>query len=155
MQGFIDFFSTMPFWYWWVFAIILLVIELSTGSTYFLWPAIAAAIVGVFAIFPFSPWQFEMLLFAAVTVGLSLWAPAKVRPWMQRTQEDHQTLNDRGAQKIGRRATVDSHFANGVGKVRLGDTLWLAESETGEDLEAGAQVIVARAEGTKLFVRTA
>ena len=152
MQAAIDFLQTMPFWYWWVFAALLLVIELGTGSTYFLWPAIAAVFVGIFALLPFSAWQMELLLFAIVTTALSFWAPARIKPWLHRTQTDHQTLNERGAQKIGRHASVDEGFVNGTGKVRLGDTLWLAEAEEGVDFAAGTDVIVTRTEGVKLFV---
>jgi len=155
MQVIIEFISGMPFWYWWVFAIALLVIELSTGSTYFLWPAIAAALTGLIAITPIGAfWQMQILSFAASTVALSVFAPRYVKPWLHRTQKDHQLLNESGAQKVGRRATVDETFANGVGKVRMGDTLWIAESETGENFDAGATVTVARVDGTKLFVES-
>ncbi len=156
MQAIIDFIATMPFWYWWVFAVALLVVELSTGSTYFLWPAIAAAVTGIVSLSPLGVfWQSQLLTFAVVTVALSVVAPRYVKPWLNRTQADHQNLNQRGAQKIGRRAIVEDAFSNGAGKVRLGDTLWLAESESGEDFESGAQVVVAKAEGTKLFVNRA
>lgn len=156
MEGFIDFLSTMPFWYWWVFAVVLLTIELMTGSTYFLWPAIAALVVGLFDIWPLDgQWQVQLIIFAALTIALSFFAPPYVKPWIQKTQADHLTLNERGAQKIGRRATVDETFTNGAGKVKLGDTLWLAESETGEDFNEGDHVVVSRAEGTKLFVKAA
>ncbi len=154
MENFVEFLQTMPFWYWWVLAIGLLTIELMTGSTYFLWPAIAAALVGVFDIWPFDgAWQLQLLLFAGFTIALSIYAPSRVKPWLQKTQTDHLTLNERGAQKVGRKASVDGDFENGVGKVRLGDTLWLAESESGEDFAAGAQVEITRSEGTKLFVK--
>lgn len=155
MESAIEFLATMPFWYWWVFAVALLIIELTTGSTYFFWPAIAAAAAGLLALMPFGgAWQMQLLLFAAVTIALSVYAPSRVKPWLHRTQADHQTLNERGAQKIGRRATVDENFVNGAGKVRLGDTLWLAESDSGEDFAEGAQVVVVRAEGTKLYVKS-
>ena len=132
MEGFIEFISAMPFWYWWVLAIALLAIELMTGSTYFLWPAISAVLVGFFDIWPLADaWQLQLVLFAGFTVALSVFAPPRVKPWLHRTQADHLTLNERGAQKIGRRATVYTTFENGIGKVRLGDTLWLAESEGG------------------------
>lgn len=152
MQAVFDFVANMPFWYWWVFAVILLVIELTTGSTYFLWPAIAALIVGVFAFFPFSFWQSELVLFAVATTALSIFAPPYVKPWIHKTQADHHTLNERGAQKIGQRGVVDQTFVNGAGKVRLGDTLWLAETDDGANAEAGEQVIVTRVDGVKLFV---
>ncbi len=156
MQFIINFISTMPFWYWWVLAVVLLVIELSTGSTYFLWPAIAAAVTGLISVTPLGAfWQSQLLAFAVLTVALSVFAPRYVKPWIHRTQKDHQHLNERGAQKVGRRATVDETFVNGAGKVRLGDTLWLAESENGDDFVGGATVTVVRVEGTKLFVEAA
>lgn len=155
MESLFTFLAEMPFWYWWVFAVALLIIELMTGSTYFFWPAIAAFAAGLLDLGPFDgQWELQLIVFAAVTIALSWWAPSRVKPWLHRTQADHQTLNERGAQKIGRRATVDETFVNGAGKVRLGDTLWLAESETGDDLAEGAQVVVTRAEGTKLFVKS-
>lgn len=154
MQGFIDFLATMPFWYWWVFAVVLLIIEIGTGSTYFFWPAVAAFVSGLFDLGPFAgEWQLQLLIFAAVTIVLSIYAPSRVKPWLHKTQADHLTLNQRGAQKIGRRATVTAAFENGVGKVRVGDTQWLAESDGGENFAEGAAVEVTRAEGTKLYVK--
>lgn len=154
MDALISFLSEMPFWYWWVFALALLVIELLTGSTYFFWPAIAALAAGIIDIWPFDgQWQIQLVVFAAVTIVLSVVAPPYVKPWLNRTQKDHFTLNQRGAQKIGRRATVEAAFVNGAGKVQLGDTLWLAESETGENFPAGAEVEITRTEGTKLYVK--
>ncbi len=156
MEDVIVFLSTMPFWYWWVFALALLTIELLTGSTYFLWPAIAAALVGFVDIWPLDgQWQIQLIIFSVITIVLSIVAPAKVKPWLHKTQSDHITLNDRGAQKVGRKATVDQAFVNGAGKVRLGDTLWLAESDTGDDLAAGLQVEITAADGTKLVVKAA
>ncbi len=86
-------------------------------------------------------------------IGFSSLAPAYVKPWLHKTQADHLTLNERGAQKIGRRAAVDQHFENGSGKVRLGDTLWLADGEGGQNFAKGAEVEVTRTEGTKLYVK--
>ena len=154
MDGFIEFLSAMPFWYWWVFAAVLLTIELMTGTTYFLWPAISAAVVGVFDIWPLQDaWQLQLLVFSASTIALSIFAPPYVKPWLNKTQADHLDLNQRGVQKIGRRATVDTAFENGAGKIRLGDTLWLAESDSGEDFAEGDQVEITRSEGTKLYVK--
>lgn len=156
MDSFIEFLSAMPFWYWWVFAAVLLTIELITGTTYFLWPAISAAVVGVFDIWPLQDaWQLQLLVFSASTIALSIFAPPYVKPWLNKTQADHLNLNQRGEQKIGRRATVDTAFENGAGKIRLGDTRWIAESDSGEDFAEGDQVEITRSEGTKLYVKAA
>jgi membrane protein implicated in regulation of membrane protease activity len=156
MEGLVTFLAEMPFWYWWVFALALLTIELLTGSTYFFWPAIAALAAGLIDLWPLDgAWQIQLIVFSAVTIVLAIFAPPYVKPWLHRTQTDHMTLNERGAQKIGRRVNVETAFENGAGKVRVGDTLWLAESEKGENFAAGVMVEITRAEGTKLFVKAA
>lgn len=153
MQGFIEFLTTMPFWYWWAFAVILLVIELATGSTYFLWPSASALVVGLFAISPLgSYWQLQLLMFASVAILLSLWQPRRVKEWIHSARADRPNLNESGAQKVGARVTVEKTFVNGSGKVRLGDTLWLADAETGEDYAEGDQLVVTSVRGVKLIV---
>ena len=155
MESLISFLETMPFWYWWVFAVGLLTIELITGSTYFLWPAIAAAIVGVFALFPFSLWQIELIVFAVTTTGLSIWAPRYVKPWIHKTQADHMNLNDRGAQKIGRKGSVWKKLSSmAQAKCVLAIRCGSLRARRGMDIEEGVQVEITRAEGTKLFVKS-
>lgn len=156
MNMLIDFIATMPFWYWWVLAVVLLVLELATGSTYLLWPSAAAVLTGFADLWPMDGmWRAQLALFAGVTVVLSLAAPRYVRPWLQKIRADHPALNERGMQTEGRRARAEGPFANGQGKVRVGDSVWLAELEAGDALDDGAQVLVVRAEGTKLIVRPA
>jgi inner membrane protein len=48
---------------------------------------------------------------------------------------------------------VVSNFANGVGSVKIADTMWRAVSE--EALEAGQSVEVAAVDGTTLTVKRA
>ena len=50
---------------------------------------------------------------------------------------------------IGARGTVCQAFVNGRGKVRIGDTVWLAD---GPDLAEGTPVVVAGVRGTRLEV---
>ena len=114
-----------------------------------------SGIVGVFALFPFSLWQMELIVFAVTTTGLSIWAPRYVKPWIHKTQTDHMNLNDRGAQKIGRKGSVWKNHssmvqAKCVWAIRCG----LLRARRGMDIEEGVQVEVIRAEGTKLFVKS-
>lgn len=149
----IEFLQTMPFWYWFVLAAVLLIIEIATGTTYFLWPAAAAAVVGVANLWLFDGnWRMQLLVFAVVTVVLTVFATPIVKPWLKRSRKDHMTLNERGEQKIGRRVKVEQAFSSGEGRVRLGDTVWTAASESGENFEQGAEVTITRVDGAKLFV---
>ncbi|TIU25428.1 MAG: NfeD family protein, partial [Mesorhizobium sp.] len=56
-------------------------------------------------------------------------------------------LNRRGAQMVGRTATLSEPIQNGRGRIRLGDTLWRV---SGPDLPAGTQVRVTAAADTDL-----
>jgi membrane protein implicated in regulation of membrane protease activity len=156
MDALFSYLETMPFWHWWVLAVLLLVVEIVTGSTYFLWPATAAAVVGISDMWPFNGnWQAQLALFAVITILLIVFATPRVKPWLHKTRADHLTLNERGAQKVGKRATVDEAFANGVGRVRFGDTVWLAESEGGANFAKGDAVEIVRVDGAKLIVKAA
>lgn len=156
MGGFVDFLTTMPFWYWWVLAVALLIVEIFTGSTYFLWPAAAATLVGFADIWPLDgAWRLQLALFAVVTVVLAIVGPPRAKRWIHASQSDHLTLNERGAQKVGKRALVEEAFTNGVGRVKYGDTVWLAESVSGEDFAEGASVEITGSEGAMLFVKSA
>jgi membrane protein implicated in regulation of membrane protease activity len=152
----VEFLQTAPFWYWFVLAVALLIVEISTGTTYFLWPAAAAFITGFADIFPLDgAWRAQLLLFAVITIALTIFATPRVKPLLTRGQVDHHTLNERGAQKIGKRARVEEGFLAGEGKVRFGDTVWLARGEAGENFEAGANVEIVRVDGALLVVKAA
>lgn len=156
MGDVMHFLETLPFWQWWALALVLLIVELATGSTYFLWPAAAAFVVGGLDLWPLNGhWRAQLAFFATITILLTVFGTPRVRPWLQKARADHLNLNDRGAREIGRRASVEDAFVNGSGKVRLGDTVWLADSESGEAFARGATVEIARVEGAKLIVRAA
>jgi membrane protein implicated in regulation of membrane protease activity len=90
------------------------------------------------------------LLFAAAVVLVLL--DLAIDFWFARAAvsgSDQPQLNVRGAQYIGREATVAEAIVNGRGKIRVGDTLWLAE---GPDCDTGTQVKVTGTRGTLLLV---
>ncbi len=150
----IEFLQSMPFWYWFVLAVILLIVEISTGTTYFLWPAAAATVTGFADLWPLDgEWRLQLLIFAVVTVVLTVYATPKVKPWLHSSQKDHLTLNERGVQKVGKRVRVEEAFVAGQGRVRFGDTVWAAESEAGANFDKGAEVEIVRVDGAKLMVK--
>jgi hypothetical protein len=62
------------------------------------------------------------------------------------------TLNQRALRMVGARGVVVEALANGQGKVRLGDSVWLA---TGPDLAEGAAIVVTSVRGTMVIVAPA
>ena len=114
------------------------------------WLAIAAAIVGGLLLLFDIPLAGQLAIFAVLSVAL-VWAS---RQFLTRhpIESDHPTLNQRGVSYIGRVFFVEQEIRNGSGKVRVGDSLWIAQ---GPDAEAGARVKVTGVDGSALVVERA
>ena len=95
-------------------------------------------------------WQVQVLGFLILSVVLAYAG----RSWLARTEEesDEPLLNNRVAQLVGRTATLEEPIANGVGHVRLGDTLWRVK---GPDLPAGTRVRILGGNADRLEVESA
>jgi len=139
------------YWNWWVFALLLIIVEVLVAGTFFLWMGISAAAVGlVLFLLPGISWEVQLSLFAAfsiISIVLSqIWLVKHHR------KEPLSTLNRRGSQYIGRQYTLTEPIINGDGRLNIDDTVWRI---SGPDLESGAQVIIEGMEGTILRVKQA
>ncbi len=142
-------------WHWLALGLLLLSIEMMIGTFDLLWIAIAAALTSVFtAIAPdsISIWQGQLTVFAIASVAMFI-AGRTVFSKMRQSADEHPTLNKRMVSTVGARAIVTADFVGGMGRVKLGDTRWSAQSLDGEDLKAGTAVIVEATEGNALKVR--
>ena len=136
------------YWYWWVLAVVLLIIEALAPGFFFLWMAAAAGALGlvVFAV-PALGWQYQLLLFAVLSVA-SIFLFRRY----QRThppQSDQPALNRRGEKYIGRTFSLDKPIVNGIGEIRVDDTTWRI---VGNDLPDGTKVEVIGVDGVTLQV---
>lgn len=153
MEPFLTLLDSIPFWGWWVIAIGLVAFEVVLPTTHMLWPAAAAFLTGILVAIlgdPFPAWQ--VAAFAVLTVVAALIGPRMLRSTYAET--DHPELNRRGSRALGETAQVVEAFVSGQGKVRLGDTQWLASTADGSNPAAGARVTVVEARGTELVVRS-
>ncbi len=134
---------------WLLVALVLGGIELLTLSFFLLWPALAALIVSVLVwIFPDIGFAWQLVVFAVLSVLLLI--PG--RRWVKsagRSKSDD-IVNNRGKQMIGRFGNVVSG-ADGVYRVKLGDTEWSARSKN-RGLKDGTQVRVISVDGITLVV---
>jgi inner membrane protein len=149
-----EFLAHLSPWHWWALAILFLAIEIVAPSTYFLWPAVAAAIIGIVL------WFEPHIGILAQAMGFFVLAAAAIGIWhvgfaRRRHHTDEPKLNRRAVQYIGRRASVVEPFKNGRGQVELDDTRWPAEATDGSDAGAGESVEIQGVEGTLLKVRRA
>lgn len=143
--------ASIEFWHWWVAALGLIIVEALAPGAVFLWLGVSAGVVGAILLAaPGLSWEFQVLIFAALSVGSVFgW---RVYHKRHPTETDLPTLNRRGEQYIGRVITLDSAIVNHAGKVRLDDTSWKVE---GVDLPAGARVRVVGVDGVVLRVEEA
>ncbi len=140
-------------WSWTVLGLVLLIVEIFATGTFFLWFAVAALVVGLmtFALGGVGFWglQAQLIVFVVlsivlVIIGRKLMANRNVE------DSDNPNLNQRTKQIIGREAVLVEAITNGVGRIKLGDTIWRVK---GEDAPVGATVkIVGETGGTMLLV---
>ncbi|MCX7060217.1 MAG: NfeD family protein [Gammaproteobacteria bacterium] len=137
------------FWHWWVLGFLLLIAEVLTPGTFFMWIGAAAFVTGIAAwLLPGLSWAGEIVLFALLSLtAVGAWF--KFRP-MRRSDDADNGLNQRGRQVIGRELTLVSNIENGVGQARLDDSVWRV---TGPELPSGTQVRVVGTDGATLQVK--
>lgn len=148
MDSVIAFFAETTPWHWFGLGLVLLIAELSTGTTYLLWPAVAAWLTAILLlIFPL-PLPFQLLAFGAITIGLTLSGRRYLKgKWLKGGDKE---LNDRGRMLVGASGIAAGNFENGVGRVKLGDSEWRAESA--DAIGAGDAVSILSVEGATLMV---
>lgn len=135
---------------WLLLAVALGATELAAPGVFLVFVAIAAAITGTLA-----------LLFPALTVPAELavfgaWSVVTVmigRRWYAEypVDSDDPLLNDRAARLIGQKVTVVEPLIDGIGRVRVGDSEWIAR---GPDLPTGRRVRIVDVTGSTLTVVT-
>lgn len=139
-------------WHWFALAGVILIAELLTGTTYLLWPAAAAVLVGFVHLSPIDVgWVAEVVLFAGLSAILALFGDRFVRPAWFRT--DRPRLNDPSARLIGSTVVAVTPFTTGSGRVRVGDSEWAAALVPDHGpVDAGATLTVVAVEGVTLRV---
>lgn len=138
----------IEFWHWWVFAVLLITLELFAPGTFFLWMGVAAIVIGaVVGLIPSLSWEIQIL-------GFSVFSVVSVVAWrihLKNTPQetDQPLLNQRSAQTIGRVFTLDAPIFDGYGKISLDHSVWKVR---GPDCPAGTRVKVVSVDGVVLIV---
>lgn len=140
-----------PAAWWLVVGIALVIVEMLTGTFFFLFLGIGALLVaGLTWLLGIGGIAQVVLFGIAAMVAAGAWM--KLRPNPDDAIEQlagAKDLNNRLARYIGREADLQDAIHNGEGRIRLDDTLWYVN---GPDLPAGTRVRVVGAEGMKLRV---
>ena len=160
MESLVTLLEGLTIWHWLGIGIVLLGIEVAVGTFDLLWIAIAAFATALYAMIApgdLGEWPGQLVFFGIVAVVLVV-AGRTVFRGMRQVVSSHPTLNDRMSSMVGKHGVAIRKFEQGTGKVRIGDTEWLATIESGPrvdpaDIGAGDQVVVTGAQGTSLRVK--
>ena len=136
----------MDNWIWGAAGAVLVVIEMLAPGYFLIFPALGALAVTGFGFITPLDLPGQIVLFAVVTALLFALC---FRLYRGLTAGGTRSMINSPDRLIGAVATVEEPIIAGQGKIRLGDTVWLAR---GPDLPPGAAVIVVGVDGTVLQV---
>ena len=134
-------------WNWLILAVVLMGIETFAPGVFMFWLGLAALIVGVLSFFIQSTCQSQFLVFAVLAFAMVPLSRYFAR--RNAAPTDSPFLNRRAAGLVGREFTLDKPIVDGVGTIRIDDTVWRV---SGADAPAGSKVKVVQADGASLRV---
>ena len=136
-----------PHWAWLALGLVLAVGEMTIPGVFLIWMAGAAVITGLVAwVLPIA-FAWQVVLFAV----LSVVAVFAGRNWLRANPiiGADPMMNDRGGRAVGETVLVTQVIEGGEGRVKLGDSEWIAK---GPDAEPGTRMRVASHNGSVLMV---
>lgn len=149
-------FALAASWVWFAAGLLLLLLEVLTGSLFLLWPGVSALLFALITwLLPDLSTAAQIFGFAAVAVALTFIGRSYFQLKPANQASDRPLLNRRGAQLVGRRVLAVSEFENGQGYVKLDDTQWLARTEEAFAITSGAALKIVRVDGSTLVVEPA
>ena len=140
-------------WAWGVIGLVLLAVEMATGTFYILWFGISALSVAIAMwMFPEIPRAMQFAMFAALSISsLAIW---KLN---YKKHETHSRVGQAQGEEIGRVGTViEACGPSQNGKIRftqglMGSREWAAISD--DAIEAGYDAAVMAVEGNELRIK--
>ncbi|MEI2736669.1 MAG: NfeD family protein [Rhodoblastus sp.] len=133
---------------WMVLGLALCGAEIFIPGAFLLWIGLAAVALGLFELLVPIPFEWSLLVFAALAVAFSF---VGRRVYGGLTTSSDTGLNARAAALVGREFTLIEPIVSGEGKARVLDSVWRVQ---GVDAPAGSRVRVTgvAAQGTALTV---
>ena len=139
--------SLSSHWLWLGLGLLLAIAEVAIPGVFLIWLAGAAMITGVIAWLMPLGMPLEVLLFAVLAV-VSVFIGRNYLRNNPIVSADP-LMNDRGGRAVGETVVVAQVIEGGQGKVKLGDSEWLAK---GPDAEPGTRMKVTGHKGGILVV---
>jgi membrane protein implicated in regulation of membrane protease activity len=134
-------------WVWLTLGLLLAALEMLVPGVYLIWLAAAALITGVltFAFDLSLPLQVVDFVFLSLIAAFSAKRFLGEKP----IESSDPLMNRRGARMIGETALVTAAIEHGSGRVKVGDSEWIAR---GAETAAGERVRIIGTDGSTLLV---
>lgn len=134
-------------WFWFAAGLILGGLEMVVPGVYLMWLAMAALATGVITLVavPSLAVQVTCFIFLSLIFAFSARRMLRDRPIVS----SDPLLNNRGGRMIGQTALVTQALESGSGRVKFGDSEWIAR---GPDTAVGERVRIIGSDGSELLV---
>ena len=142
-----DWFTGNAHWVWLTLGLVLAGLEMLVPGVYLIWLAVAAIITGVltYTLELSMPAQVIDFVFLSLIVAFSAKRFLRDRP----IESSDPLMNRRGARMVGETALVVTAIEHGSGRVKVGDSEWIAR---GANVAAGERVRITGTDGSTLLV---
>jgi membrane protein implicated in regulation of membrane protease activity len=142
-----DWLSGNEHWVWMTLGLVLAGLEMLIPGVYLIWLAAAAVITGVLAATLELSHAAQVIDFVFLSLIIAFSAKRFLRD--KPIESSDPLMNRRGARLVGETALVVQAIEHGSGRVKLGDSEWIAR---GPNVAAGERVRVSGSEGAILLV---
>lgn len=134
-------------WFWFAAGLILAGLEMVVPGVYLMWLAMAALATGVITLvaLPSLAVQVTSFIFLSLIFAFSARRMLRDRPIVS----SDPLLNNRGGRMTGQTALVTQAIVSGSGRVKVGDSEWIAR---GPDTPVGERVRITGSDGSELLV---
>lgn len=138
------------YWIWIAVGLVLALLELVVPGVYLIWLALAALATGLLVYVGDPPAAMQIVSF----VFLSLIFAYSARRFLSESPivSSDPLLNNRLGRLVGESAVVTQAIDGGSGRVRVGDSEWIAH---GPDVASGQRVRITGHRGSQLLVEPA
>ena len=142
-----DWFNDNAHWVWMTLGLLLAGLEMMVPGVYLIWLGLAAIITGVMTMtLDLSPaLQLIDFVFLALIIAFSAKRMLGERP----IESSDPLMNRRGARLVGETALVVQAIEHGNGRIKVGDSEWIAH---GPNVAAGERVRISGTDGAILLV---
>ncbi len=134
-------------WAWLVLGLVLAAAEMAVPGLFLIWLAGAALVTGMVTWAAPLSTALQVVLFAVLSIA-AVFAGRRYLAAHPVVSADPK-LNDRGLQAVGETVLVTHAIDGGQGRVKLGDSEWIAK---GPDAEPGTRMRVSGHDGVVLLV---